>query len=181
MNVVIVERYATSGGVIAWSRWVNGGVTDLGQLPSTTLGAGGLAQVWGTPATNVPTSGKVDYALVGSTRPATPSAVVGTLDSAKLSVDFTTAKVGFEAALTISGSPVTMTTSGGAANPSLSLRPSGTTFAAGTGQMTLSGASSASVEGFLAGNGATHAGVGYFVGTTTGNVTGAIAFGPKAP
>lgn len=171
----------TSGGVIAWSRWVNGGVTGLGQLGNTTLGAGGLAQVWGTPATNVPTSGKVDYALVGSTRPSTTSAVVGTLDSAKLAVDFTTAKVGFEAALTVSGSAVTMATSGGAANPSISLRPSGTTFGAGTGQMTLSGASGASIEGFLAGNGASHAGVGYFLQTTTGNVAGAIAFGPKAP
>lgn len=168
-------------GIVAWSRWVNGGVTDLGQLPSTTLGAGGLAQVWGKPATNAPTSGKVEYALAGATRPATPNAVVGTLDSARLAVDFSTAKVGFEAGLTVSGQPVTMATSGGTANPSISLRASGTTFGAGSGQMTLTGATGASIEGFLAGVGATHAGVGYYLQTTTGNVAGAIAFGPKAP
>jgi trimeric autotransporter adhesin len=170
-----------ASGIVAWSRWVNGNITGLAGTPSTTLGTGGLAQVWGKPATNAPTSGKVDYALVGSTRPATPNAVVGTLDSAKLSVDFSTAKVGFEAGLTVSGQPVTMATSGGTATPSISLRASGTTFGAGTGQMTLTGASGASIEGFLAGVGATHAGVGYYVQTTTGNVAGAIAFGPKAP
>lgn len=168
-------------GIVAWSRWVNGGVTDLGQLPSTTLGAGGLAHVWGKPASNAPTSGTVEYALAGATRPATPSAVVGTLDSARLAVDFSTAKVGFEAGLTVSGQPVTMATSGGTANPSISLRASGSTFGAGTGQMTLTGATGVSIEGFLAGVGATHAGVGYYLETTTGNVAGAIAFGPKAP
>ncbi len=170
-----------ANGIVAWSRWIGGGITGLGQGPTTTLGNGGLANVWGKPATNIPTTGKIDYQVVGSTRPSTTDAVVGTLDNAKLAVDFSAAKVGFEAALTVSGAPVTMSSSGGAAAPSLSLRASGTTFGANTNQMTLTGASGVSIEGFLAGVGATHAGVGYYLQTTTGNVAGAIAFGPKAP
>ncbi|MBF9151612.1 hypothetical protein [Novosphingobium jiangmenense] len=170
-----------ANGIVAWSRWIGGGITGLGQGPTTTLGNGGLSSVWGKPATNVPTTGKIDYQVVGSTRPSTTDAVVGTLDNAKLAVDFSAAKVGFEAALTVSGAPVAMSTSGGLAAPSLSLRTSGTTFGANTNQMVLSGASGVSIEGFLAGVGATHAGVGYYLQTTSGNVAGAIAFGPKAP
>ncbi|MBA4353977.1 MAG: hypothetical protein C0409_04730 [Novosphingobium sp.] len=171
----------SAGGVIGWSRWVNGDITGLGSGPSTTLGAGGLSHVWGTPATNVPTTGKVDYAMVGNTAPATPGSVVGTVDSAALSVDFSAAKFGFQAALTVGGAPITMTTSGGAANPSVALRASGTTFAAGSSTLTLGGASSGSIEGFLAGAGASHAGVGYLLGTTSGNIAGVIAFGRTAP
>lgn len=165
----------SAGGVVGWARWVSGTTTDLGQ-GGFTLGAGGMNHIWGTPATAVPTTGTATYTLAGGTRPTTGSGPAGTLDSAAFAVDFAARKVGFQASITVGGGNASFSTVGGAAAPSLSLRPNSATFAAGSNQLTLFGAGAAAVEGFLAGPGASHAGLGYILQTDAGNIGGTIAF-----
>lgn len=175
--------FGQAGGVIGWTRWTGGSVnyskTD-GSTGSYTVSAnGGYALVWGAPATNVPTTGKVDYALVGSTRPVErlsgPTGTApGQVNSAAFAVDFASRKVGLDLSITMPNGGYQVQSTGGAAAPNVALDPSNI-FA---GALNSSGAQIGSFDGFLTGEGASHAGISYLI---NGSVAGVLAFGPKAP
>ncbi|MFM5929605.1 MAG: hypothetical protein ACKOPQ_01715, partial [Novosphingobium sp.] len=164
-----VVDYGTSGGVIGWSRWAGGTVINRSSnnLESEIPANGGLSTIWGTPATNLPTSGTATYAMVGSTKPIMQSGAVapGTVNSAALAVNFGTQRVGLDASVTINGTTYNFGSTGGTAAPSMVL---------GTNATFQETNSTVHLFGFLAGPGASHAGVSYN-GFAQG-ISGVIAF-----
>jgi hypothetical protein len=145
----------SASGIVGWTRWA-GGATN-GSDPQTYAANGGISLAWGQAATAIPTTGKVSYTLVGSTAPTAQdgSLTPGSVSSAALAVDFGTKKVGVEVGISIGGASYAINSVGGVATPSLAY--SGTTFA-GTNT---NGKGVAGFNGFLAGAGASHAGVAY--------------------
>ena len=72
------------------------------------------------PAGSLP-SGTVTYVLVGASQPTkSDGGAPGTLDNGTVSIDFAANKVGVELKATLDGSPFTLTTTGGSANPASS-------------------------------------------------------------
>lgn len=183
--------------VLAWERWT-GTVTD--GTNSVNLSADqGLHVIHGLPATNIPTNTLLSYNLVGATKPTIGdgSLAAGTLTSGSLGVLFgpnvTSSRVGVNLAVSIGGGNYAIQTNGGATNPAASaiaLLADGR-FNSGGQNVGVTGAGTvcptgctASIDGFLAGNGARNAGLIYqfqdpasapFISA----VTGAAAF--KAP
>jgi len=194
----IVDFGTAGDGVINWSRWAGGTATlsnASGPRNFDYPENGGVHFVYGSAATNLPTSGTVAYQLVGSTAPTlrdgsqAPGSFAG-----ELAVAFGGAhKVGFNFDVGIGGSDYGIATEGGApgaATGGLDIitdtnsGPANYTFRSfnvpvtGDGPV-CAGACSATVEGFLAGDGASHIGVNYVFGRSggTGFVEGAAAFG----
>ncbi|MFM5908496.1 MAG: hypothetical protein ACKOPO_13080, partial [Novosphingobium sp.] len=169
-----VVDYGTAGGVVGWSRWTGGTIIDRsnGNTASEIPANGGMSAIWGTPATNVPTTGTVNYTLVGSTKPIiqSGSSAPGTLNSSQLSVNFATARVGYAANLTVGGTTYNVSSSGGVAAPSMPLGTNATFYETN---------SSAHIFGFLAGPGASHAGVSYNIFGP--GVSGVTAFAKPTP
>ena len=188
------------GTVVGWGRWA-GGLTG-GRFYNLRNGVelpedGGWHVITGTPATNVPTSGTIQYELVGSTAPTRRDGAVapGTLDSARAAIAFgTQSRLGVEMDLTIGGEGYNVTTVGGADDPSQGLtigEPSfltdvgfrGDSFdgsASASGGSLCNGASqgcNATITGFLAGEGASHIALAYTFGATFDQqVDGTAAF-----
>lgn len=109
-----------TGGSLVWTRWTNGVVDATRSAGSSTdisLSANqGYHAITGTPATNLPTTGRVDYDLVGGTRPTHEygTAAPGTLVSGGAAVLFgTTTKVGIELEVTYNSNTYTGKTTGG--------------------------------------------------------------------
>jgi hypothetical protein len=172
-------------GIMGWTRWA-GGTTAGGR--STAIPAnGGYGVIWGTPATAFPTQGSASYAMIGSTAPvATDGSVApGTVSAAALAVSFIDQKVGTTATILVDGKSYALTSIGGLSAPSLGL--SGTNFG-GTGNIsgglcTVGTTCGVDLTGFLAGIGASNAGLAYtFLNAPLGNsaasanFTGTIAF-----
>lgn len=173
--------------VIGWARWTGGTTAgtyySLGGVDVT--GNKGWHLVDGTPATNLPTSGTVQYQLAGATAPTirdgslTPGSFSG-----DLGVTFgADPRVGIAFNVGIGGHSYAIVTPGGAGDPmnggmALTVDPSSPfhmTFGATGGQVTVNGngpvcagqgACSADIRGFLAGDGASHVGVAYTFGNT---------------
>ncbi len=181
----------TAGGVIGWSRWaegISGGRYHDGP-PHARTDQQGMHLVYGTPATDLPTSGTATYALVGATSPTirdgsvAPGSFTGTAAVAFGS----TAKIGLDMQVSIGGHGYAVATTGGAANPAasqmavtgnmgfrsnLSVTPGGPACTGAT--------CTATVTGFLAGTGASHLGLSYTIaggGTFDKQVDGAAVFG----
>ncbi|RIV91442.1 hypothetical protein D2V17_03040 [Aurantiacibacter xanthus] len=181
-------------GIIGWTRWA-GGTTggryfndqDGIELPEN----GGWHVVSGDPATNLPTSGTVTYALVGSTAPTirdgslAPGSFAG-----DLAVAFgATPKVGVEFDVTIGGNAYAINTPGGVADPMNGGMPVGAdmrfatqydqaVYAQGSGPVCNGGDCRAYMQGFLAGDGASHVGIVYTFGNTFDQqVDGSAVFG----
>ncbi|MEN7535656.1 hypothetical protein [Aurantiacibacter flavus] len=190
--------------VIGWTRWA-GGTTggryfndqDGIEMPAD----GGWHIVAGDPATNLPTSGTVQYALVGSTAPTIRdgSMAPGTF-SGELAVAFgATPKVGIEFDVAIGGNSYAINTPGGVADPmngGMGVETSGQyamTFGAssfdnvavtGSGPVCSgSGACNADIRGFLSGDGASHVGVVYTFGNAgfDQQIDGSAVFGMSVP
>ncbi len=182
----------TVAGVIGWSRWAGG--TAAGRyydMPDATRTANqGMSLVYGSPATNLPASGTVSYALVGSTKPTIRDGSIapGTFTGSAAVAFGSTPKVGLDMQVGIGGHTYAVATAGGVGDPGssqlsvgsnmrfdhydLSVAPGGPACAGGTCW--------ANVQGFLAGEGASHIGVAYTIGgpgAFTSQVDGVAVFG----
>jgi FecR-like protein len=178
-------EFGTFGGVIAWGRWT-GNALKNGVLGATYSDNEGLHYVVGlpTPAASLPTGMTFTYNMIGATSPTFSDGrtVPGTF-SGTLVGDFISGKVGLDFAAAMPTKTYAFTTSGftlGGLNPNspITITTSTSTF---SGSIFNPGACSctASVSGFFAGSGATHAGMAYqisdpSIGTTT--VSGTAAF-----
>ncbi|OAO00709.1 hypothetical protein A8B75_17500 [Sphingomonadales bacterium EhC05] len=194
----ILDFGSAGDGIVNWSRWANG----LATLTSASGGGtfdfpanGGQHFIYGSPATNLPGSGTISYELAGFTSPTSSD---GSLDpgsfSGQLAVAFgATPQVGLDFNIGIGGTDYLLSTAGGAADPSngglgVTLNGgSGTNFGFASilnmdanGSLCADGCR-ATINGFLAGDGASHAGVSYSFVNKSGNnnltVNGTAAFG----
>lgn len=159
--------YGTAGGAIGWARWAGGTVRYSDNTTAEIPTNGGLAFVWGTPVTNMPTAGTVNYDLVGSTKPTLQSgaAAPGTLNNASFAVNFSNMSANLNASVTVNGSTYTVIN-----NTAMPIATNGT----------FSNFNSTShILGFLAGPGASHAGVSYNLFGP--GVSGTIAFAKPVP
>lgn len=161
-------------GVIGWARWAGGTVTYTTSAFAPASGTeqvrsfGGYAQIWGKPATNLPTSGTATYTMVGSSNPVRPDGTIqpGSVNSATLAVNFATLRAGYESQLFAGGTTYEISTVGGIANPSAPLNAD---------RMFSAVNNNVRIMGFLAGNGASHAGVSYFIGDAPNGIAGVVA------
>ena len=179
----------SAGDVIGWARWADG--TSGGRyydIQTVDLPANsGWHLVSGELATNLPASGTVTYDLIGNTSPTIRDASLapGTLDSAQAAVAFgTIPRVGVELALTIGGESYSLSSPGGVSDLSqgwqLQQADGGNQLAyfggnsfqnniVASGGSLCSGTTAncnALLNGFLAGDGATHMGIAYTLGNT---------------
>lgn len=167
-------EFGGSDGVIGWSRWAGGTVTYTTSAFAPASGTeqlrgnGGYAQIWGQPATNLPTSGTATYNMVGATAPMRPDGTIipGSVDSATLAVNFATLRAGYQSMVTAGGVTYEISTAGGIASPNAPINAD-RMFSAVNGNTR--------IMGFLAGNGASHAGVSYFIGDAPNGIAGVVA------
>lgn len=171
-----VANAGQADGVLTWSRWVSG--TPSGNYYSggaIPVGAnGGYHQITGTALTNMPASGTVNYALVGGTPPTFQDerSAPGTLSGSAAVAFGSTPRVGLDLTASIGGGSYQMVTAGGVADPTQSAITvaSDGTFDSPLGALTVNSPSafcsngcSAFVDGFLAGNGASHMGLSWAI------------------
>jgi hypothetical protein len=192
-------------GLLAWERWTvefdsNSTVTSI---PTN----GGVHFIHGQLATNIPTGAtgglSVQYSLVGGTSPtvADGTEAPGLLGSgSKMAVDFLNLKIGLELFISIGAANYQMKTTDGVATPGNSEISFGTNGIFNSGHnipVTLVSGSDlpscttslsnckGTAAGFLAGDGASHAGLAYFLYNTTGTlipiISGVAAFGRDFP
>jgi hypothetical protein len=169
-------------GIIGWTRWTGG--TTAGTHVVTAPQNGGSSIIWGTQATNVPTTGTATYGMIGATSPTIQDGSIapGSVSAARLAVSFATLKVGLEATVNFGGSAYNLTSDGGLAAPSMNLSNTNWTFsglAPLVGGACAAGSSCTSrISGFLAGATGNHAGLAYtFANAPSGGavVNGTIA------
>jgi len=179
-------------GIIGWTRWAGGTTTaapaDRPDLVKTISETGGGGMVWGTPATAVPTSGVASYDMIGKTAVVVNdgAAPLGEVSFASLRIDFATLRAGFEAGVNGNGQTYTIASAGGTGSPSMAIAQ-GQFASRGDGSVIGNGCTpttcSVRVNGFLAGEGASHAGVAFVFsgGPPPGAPTlvGAVAFGKR--
>lgn len=176
-SITTVGRHgpvAESGSVdkvIGWTRWLdlNNFQASDPLLPNT-----GNHILSGTLATSLPTSGAINYSLIGSTKPTDRSGQLspGTF-TGSVAVDFATKKVGFDFNIGIDKYGWNVKTSGGIANAGkggLQLTGngeiSGAALISGTTAVSCTRTCSAQVRGALFGAGATHFGATYVLQDT---------------
>jgi hypothetical protein len=173
---------AGNDGIVAWGRWVDGSTSGGGGLSGLDLAAlGALHYVVGLPATNMP-AGQATYGMIGSTAPTLSGLRSLVVDSSSLVVDFGQSSAFLNAQFTVDGSSIVRTAAGGML---LGLTGERLGFATGT----LTGpfiSQSLSAQGFLAGDGASRAGLVYDLDVTSttgaiGSATGAIAYRKSTP
>ena len=173
-------EFATADGVLAWGRWIGQKNSNSTASTDTYPVNQGLHYVVGTPtpAASLPTGVTYTYNMIGATMPTVVSGttLAGTLSSATLTGNFSTNQVSTAFAGTIGGKNFSATSSGAILNTSTASFSGGGASYTGT----LYGcAGSASVQGFFAGTGATHAGFVYQLNNTTlpsgYSVVGAVA------
>jgi hypothetical protein len=166
--------FGTLDGVIAWGRWI-GDVTMNGTVFATYDENQGYHYVVGIPTavTSAPGGGTFTYNLIGASRPTYLNGGIapGQVTSATLTGNFTTGQgqVDFNmsaldgAGRQFNGSAIGMTMDRSTAGLPFTSANASQSFASGTGCPSGCGFN---VSGFFAGNGATHAGVKYSIGTT---------------
>jgi hypothetical protein len=183
------------GGILGWERWTSGTVqtcadNTCSSFVSRNLTADqGLHVVYGTPATNLPTSGTYNYALAGATSPTVASGSVapGTLQpTSTMSVQFGGANPNVSANLNVTmigttsqienynvqGTMPLNNVKFDSAGLTLSVTNPGTSTLCGSG-------CKGSIGGFLAGPGAIGLGVFYQIGTSANSptlISGAAGF-----
>jgi hypothetical protein len=166
-------EHSGAAGVIGWSRW-GGGTVTFANSPIPLAGDQGIHNIWGRQLTNMPTSGGATYALVGGTRPTIGDGSVapGTF-TGSLAVSFAQMRVGWESTISIGGSNYVFNSAGGLAAPSVTLGADGRWVGSSAAVDGLVGRT----YGFLAGDGATHAGMSYSLPTTSNGAAGSIVSG----
>ena len=176
-NTAAVSDFGGASGIVGWSRWSDGTLI-AGNLAYTLSANQGVHSVWGTPLTNLPTSGSATYDLVGATKPTIGdgSAAPGSFTGA-LAVSFAAMKLGWESTIGFNGTNYVFNSAGGLAAPSVTLGSDGRWIGSSAAVNGLQGRA----YGFLAGDGASHAGMTYLLPTVAGGsdavtLTGAAAF-----
>lgn len=184
--------FGAVGTTIGWTRWAGG-------TPTTTPGGGtvqndpaipfqgGRHYIWGTRAFDLPAGGRATYRQVGSTAISTDQgAPLGSINAATLAVEFGTSPlVGFDVTMTAALFSYQMSSAGGSAAPSIPIDTATMGFetvvpvtqsAVGCAAT----ACNAQVRGFLAGHGASHAGLTFRFATNPNRgapiAEGVIAF-----
>ncbi len=165
-------------GMIGWTRWAGGTIERSDGRSTQEIGANnGRHLVWYRPLSNLPTSGSATYSLIGATAPSratvlpsVPSEVPGALTSGALAVNFATMRIGIDLAVSFAGNAYTLGSSGGTATPSATLESNGrfslNSFGLGdqivmTGNGCTGPNCQGSLDGSLAGDGASHAALTY--------------------
>jgi hypothetical protein len=169
-------------GIIAWGRWLAGTPTGNGNPAGFDLATeGALHYVVGLPVTNMPVTGTATYAMIGATAPSFDGTITSAkLDGSALKVDFGWSFVSLDFKMTINGDKTV-------AGTGLPFNLEGSRFGhGGSGGHFLPGPGCMSadlrVNGFLAGDGASRAGMAYrlnvndFSINLSGNVNGAVAY-----
>jgi hypothetical protein len=166
---------AGNDGIIAWGRWI-GGITGNGVDLNTN---GPLHWIVGLPATNMPTTGSASYSMLGATASCVAGCSTAAVTSSNLTVNFGPSGVtggNLTTSMNITGTPIG-TFSGSIVNEVYpSLGKSGFyTFTCCGGSLTMAG------EGFVAGPGASRAGLAYQVFGTLGEgpateIRGVVAY-----
>jgi hypothetical protein len=178
INTAQNDGVVNTDGVIAWGRWV-GGAALVGASSYDLSSTGPLHWVVGTAAPNQPTSGTGTYTMLGATTPSFNGAITSaSLVSSTLQVNFGTSSGSFHGQWILNGTTIGTSTSG------ILFSLSGATLSASPGSLVPSGpftgSSSVSIAGFLAGDGASRAGMAYHIQTSNpspaGNVFGAVAY-----
>lgn len=177
-------------GVIGWQRDENVRVESRNRnnQRAVTEARANLSwhTIWGAPATNLPTTGLINFDLIGATQ-ATQSNAQGGLGTfnGRMAVNFGTLKIGLDATVDFGGTRYAFASTGGVASPSLDLFQSfsGRVFEANL-PTTANGTAltgGTDVQGFLAGRGASHAGLTYSIRVASTNaIEGAAAFAARA-
>ncbi|HEU0045249.1 hypothetical protein [Sphingomonas sp.] len=178
--------------IVSWTRWANGSPNGFSQIGPNE----GVHVVAGVTATALPTSGTVNYALIGSTKPTDEiqRGAPGTISGSAAVAFGTTPRVGLDLNIGVSGKVWRLATAGGVATPSSSeLTVSTVTMGFSAGAVGLSGVSggacsgfcSAFVQGGLYGPGASNIGLTYIIDQGSGSgrnyVTGSAVFGNPVP
>ncbi len=169
-------------GVVGWGRWTMGSATvgssGGGSVAVNLAGSSGQHYAIGMPTVVMPTN-PATYSLAGATSPtlASGAGVPGTLNSANLAANFGAGTVSLNMDMTVNGETYVTTN----LPMTLGNAPNDFTFS-GTG-LTMSSSSCISVscttvvEGFFAGNDASHAGLAYKTDLAgTDYINGAAAF-----
>ncbi|MFC3100061.1 hypothetical protein [Altererythrobacter lauratis] len=168
------------GSDVAWSRFAR---------PSGTIYSNWNSHVLtGTVPTNLPTTGKVDYILVGGTSPTNQQGAAGSVGSfeGSLAVSYgTPPRVGFEMDVYMDNRGWSAATTGGSASPQLGGFQLNTTTGRFEGGMETTGILGAAcavecssyVRGGLFGDGGASAGLVYTVSDTNAQITGIAIFG----
>lgn len=162
------HEFGSVADIIGWTRWAGG--TTAQSFTSGATGStvytenGGLPVVWGTRATNVPTTGTADYSMLGSTAVTlTDDTTPGTVDSAALRVAFgATPMVGLGIGVRVGGNDYLLGNYGGIATPDMPVDTATMSFGgdlALTGNGCTPSTCAGAGQGFLAGDGASHAGL----------------------
>jgi len=193
----LVDTGSTADGNLAWGRWRNG--TIGGQInaeENITLGNAGLHIFSGSNPDALPTSGLIEYELVGSTAPTLTNGATGTLNAARAVVAYgTEAKLGLDFTVSADGSSYNVTTPGGldeAAQNGLSVSANnifGLVNSNGTGGLEISGTGSicdsatcrVDLRGAFYGDGSSDPSIGlaYSIGELSAlRVFGTFALGP---
>jgi hypothetical protein len=183
------------GSILGWERWTGGTVTTCtdntctNQVSRTLTADQGLHIVYGTPATNLPTSGTYNYVLAGATSPtvANGSVAPGTLQpTSTMGVTFGGANPNVSANLNVTmvnglAQPENYNVSGTMPLNNVKFDSGGLTLSVvNTGASTLCGSGcKGSIGGFLAGPGALGLGLFYQIGTSASSptlISGAAGF-----
>ncbi|MGH8739681.1 MAG: FecR family protein [Burkholderiales bacterium] len=167
------QRRAGNDGIIAWGRWISG--VPNGQIFSGDLATqGAFHYVVGLPATNMPTTGVATYDMIGATTPTFTSGISSaSVNSSSIEVDFLQGTPKFHLNMTVDGQAFDTGAGVGLSRSGAHLQGS-----------QLQGCSTfLNVQGFLAGPGATRAGMAYLLDISSETVNGAIAYqrGALAP
>ncbi|RIA44682.1 hypothetical protein DFR49_2941 [Hephaestia caeni] len=189
-NVDTTVEKGGDAGVIGWSRFGNVSVgyrNSNGQSFSAQPLAGvSWHSIWGTPVANAPASGLINYDLVGFTSPTQGNAPGGSGSfSGNFAVDFATQMAGIAADVAFNGETYSFSSAGGVAAPSMAIQNDGLgaqRFSANLDTFTSDGNSVSRgtfLQGFLAGEGASHAGISYSIAVASSSyskVQGTAAF-----
>ncbi|WP_432767571.1 MAG: hypothetical protein HEQ22_08960 [Sphingopyxis sp.] len=175
-------------GVLGWSRHGNVSVdyrSSTGQSFRALPFAGQFwHSIWGTPVVDAPVSGLVNYELIGTTSPTQTNAQAGTGSfTGSFAVDFATLMAGIDADVAFNGETYSFASTGGVAAPSMAIRDDGLgarRFSENLETFTADGnrvSRGTFLQGFLAGQGASHAGISYSIRTASSNaIQGTAAF-----
>jgi trimeric autotransporter adhesin len=186
-TTTLADQGSAGNGAISWARWSNG--TPAGNWYNTTLlpvgPNGGYHVIAGADLTNMPTTGTVEYDLIGFTTPTRhdESTSTGSVSGGAAVVFGAAPVVALDLTVTSGADVFALFTAGKLANPdqsTLRLLPDGMFHTLGSsafgpassGAITVQSASpfcagtngcAGFVEGFLAGDGGSHLGLAYSI------------------
>lgn len=165
-----VVELGADAGVLTWSRWNSGPVAAGGWYNGLNFTSenSGISFVLGIPTANVPVSGTYTYNLLGATRPTFSNDTggglgVGDMKSGTLTVDFVSRTVAASMQLQfVGGNSVYDLSMASTSLDTYRFEGYGSMQkVSGSADVCNSSSCYASFKGFLAGEGATHAGLGY--------------------